>query len=428
MSSSVHQLVLESAKLWNENRVTEAIPVCEKILRIEPNNIYGIINLAASYGAQEGATERVRELFNRAYKINPNNIIVLNNLAAIALDDCEYEISLAYHEEILKQHPLHSEVLSSKGRIYLTQGRLKEGFELNEHGIGLPNSRGGTNPFSKAAWRGEYCNKLLITYEQGLGDTIQFIRYAELCKQRANKVYVLCPPEISDLVETCPWVDKAVQIVCENEFNEHISVMSLPYLFGTTLETIPSTIPYLYARKSKVEANIIESNKLKVGLVWAGNPRRHSVRASMVDKKRSIIFNSYSKLLELHKDVQFYNLQYDASSVEWRNFGFSEAVQDGLILDPIKDAKDFSDTAAIIAQLDLIITVDTSVAHVAGALGRNVWILSRFSSCWRWLINRTDSPWYPTATLFRQLKSDDWDSVLENVFQSLKKLIASKNI
>lgn len=425
MSDSVPQLIQQSAKLWNENNIVEAIEVCEKILRIEPNNIYGLMNLAASIGAVEGVTDRVRDLFDKAYRLDPSNIVVLTNLAAIALDDCEYQKSLEYHDRILEQQPLHSGILSSKGRVLLTLGNLKEGFALNEHGLGNENARGLTQPFSKSAWRGDYCNKLLITYEQGLGDTIQFIRYAELCKQRANKVYLLCPPEISGLMETCPWIDAAVQKITENEFNEHISVMSLPHIFGTTLETIPATIPYLYARKSKVDANRIETDLLKIGIVWSGNPRAHLVRASMVDKKRSITFDHYVPLLTAFDGVQFYNLQFGAHNGCQGSSWFNDAVKSGLIIDPIRDAKDYQDTAAVIAQLDLVITVDTSVAHVAGAMGKPVWILSRYSGCWRWLTNRDDSPWYPTARLFRQTKPDDWDGVMASVFQSLKLLVES---
>lgn len=424
--SKVKKLIQQSAQLWNDNKPDQAAKVCEKILSIEPNNIWGLINLAASYGAQEGVTDRVRDLFNRAYIVDPKNIIVLTNLASMALDDCEYQKSLEYHERILVQQPLHSSILSSKGRVLLSLGNLKDGFALNEHGLGLENSRGKLQPFTKSAWRGDYCNKLLITYEQGLGDTIQFIRYAELCKKHANKVYILCPPEIKGLMETCPWIDGAVQMICENEFDEHISVMSLPYLFGTVLGTIPATIPYLYALKSKVEENIVKSDQLKVGLVWSGNPRRHSIRASMVDKKRSITFSQYAPLLTM-EGVQFYNLQFGAhKESETKDNWFNDAVKAGLIIDPIREARDFSDTAAIIAQLNLVITVDTSVAHVAGAMGKPVWILSRFSGCWRWLTDRTDSPWYPSAKLFRQQKQDDWDGVIVEVMQSLKKLIESR--
>jgi tetratricopeptide (TPR) repeat protein len=414
MSAKVQKLIQESAKLWNNNEPDKAVKVCEKILDIEPNNAWGLINLAASYGAQEGITDRVRQLFDKAYKFSPTNIAVLTNMAAIALEDGDYDKCLEYHELILNQQPLHSSILSSKGRILLTLGRLKEGFELNEHGLGIESCRGALHPTSKAAWRGRYCNKLLITYEQGLGDTIHFIRYAQFCKFHANKVYLLCPPEISGLMKSCPWLDGVVQTICENEFDEHISVMSLPHIFGTTLENIPAAIPYLYARKSKVEANLIKNDKLKVGLVWAGNPRRHSIKASMVDKKRSITFDHYKPLLELSDEITFYNLQY------------GEVVEG--IENPIKNAKDYEDTAAVIAQLDLVVTVDTSVAHVTGAMGIPVWILSRYSGCWRWLTERSDSPWYPTARLFRQPRPDDWTSVISEVHESLKKLIETRKV
>ena len=413
--TDIQALIAESARLWNNNEPAKAIPVCEEILRQQPDNIYGLINLAASIGAEEGITDQVREIFAKAYAVDSSNSVVLTNLAAIALDDCEYQKCMEYHDAILKKEPFNSEILSSKGRLLLTLGQYKEGWELYEHRIGLEHSGVIAHPFSKAAWRGAYCNKLLITCEQGLGDTIQFIRYASLCKQRVNKVYLLCAPEIGKLMETCPAVDAAVQTISENEFSEHISILSLPRIFGTTVETIPANVPYLFARKSKVEANLLKSDKLKVGLCWAGNPRKHSIRASMVDKKRTMRSEQFSPLYRLHEQVQFYNLQ----------FGSNEFPA-GLVLDPIRDAKDFEDTAAVIAQLDLVITVDTSVAHVAAAMGKPTWILSRFSGCWRWLTNRNDSPYYPAARLFRQPKPDDWETVISEVFDALKNLVDNR--
>ena len=404
-------LIQESYKLWKENKLDESAVLCERALELEPNNVMALVNLAASWGAREGATKRVRELVNRAYALDPTQISVLQNLAAISLDDCDYQKSLEYHDKILEQQPLHSDILASKGRILLTLGNLKEGFELTEHGLGIPDGRGSFQPFSKAAWRGQYCNKLLLTWEQGMGDCIQFIRYAELCKKRVNKVYFLCPLELKGLLETCPWIDACVQRICENEFDEHISLMSLPVVFGTTIETIPATVPYLYARKSKVEARPLISDKLKVGLVWAGNPRPHHTKANLTDRKRSITFDHYKPLLGI-KGIEFYNLQY------------GEPPQEGIVnFDHIKD---FSDSAAIIAQLDLLITVDTAPAHVAGAMNIPVWVLSRFSGCWRWLTGRNDSPWYPALRLFRQPKESDWDSVMKEVEDSLGKMVLQK--
>jgi len=189
--------------------------------------------------------------------------------------------------------------------------------------------------------------------------------------------------------------------------------MCLPRLFGTTLETIPAETPYLFADRAKVElwAERLagEPAARKVGLVWAGNSREHNPGAQAVDRRRSVRLQKYAPLAATD-GVRFFSLQKGEPAAQ-----ASDPPAGMSLIDLTAELADFSDTAALIANLDLVITVDTSVAHLAGALAKPVWILSRFDGCWRWLNGREDSPWYPTARLFRQADPGDWTSLFQKL-------------
>ena len=190
-------------------------------------------------------------------------------------------------------------------------------------------------------------------------------------------------------------------------------MMSLPLVFDTRLETIPANIPYLFASQTAVEkwrGKLPElDSRLKVGLVWSGNPRSQYTELAATDARRSCDPQFLAPLLEVG-GVQFYSLQ---------KFGPPAPVQFHLI-DKMEACRDFADTAALVANLDLVVSVDTSVVHLAGALNKPVWLLNRFDSCWRWLQNRQDSPWYPAMRIFRQPQPGDWNSVILQVRDELR--------
>jgi hypothetical protein len=199
--------------------------------------------------------------------------------------------------------------------------------------------------------------------------------------------------------------------------------MSLPLAFGTTLETIPASVPYLAPDAGKVMAwrqRLAALPGRLVGLVWAGASRRHDPDAHAIDRRRSMTLRDLAPLADL-PGISFVSLQKgDAAAA-------SPGPRPELPLhDFTAELDDFADTAALVAALDLVITVDTAMAHLAGALGRPVWILNRFDACWRWLLHREDSPWYPTARLFRQSSPGRWDDVVDQVRASLASLACSR--
>jgi len=217
----------------------------------------------------------------------------------------------------------------------------------------------------------------------------------------------------------------AAQIVSKGDplpdFDIHCPLLSLPLAFETRLGTIPSATPYLSARGTKTSAwrdRLGTHEKPRVGLVWAGNPRKEQLNASRMDHQRSIEFDRLAPLFQVTK-CEFYSLQKGDDAVTQ----LRDSTLRQLVIDWTDDLHDFSDTAALIENLDLIIAVDTSVKHLAGALGKPFWLMNRYNTDWRWLLDREDSPWYPTARLFRQDETRQWDNVIARVQAALHDLV-----
>jgi Glycosyltransferase family 9 (heptosyltransferase) len=265
---------------------------------------------------------------------------------------------------------------------------------------------------------------ILLHAEQGFGDTLQFCRYVPRVQERGAHVILEVPKPLRELMSTLPCM---VQIVSRGDplpaFDLHCPLLSLPLAFGTLIETIPSRTPYLAAPENKRSAwrdrpgkhGLGKHERPRVGLVWAGDPRKNLPGANRVDRRRSLQFDRLAPVLQV-RECEFYSLQKgDDAQTQLR-----DSTLDHRIIDWSADFHDFSDTAALIENLDLVIAVDTAVAHLAGALGKPLWLINRYNTCWRWLLDRDDSPWYPTARLFRQDKSRVWDGVIARVQAALK--------
>jgi hypothetical protein len=255
-------------------------------------------------------------------------------------------------------------------------------------------------------WTGEALagRRLLVWAEQGLGDTLQFVRYAALLAGQGVDVVVEVQPELERLVrQSLPQVEVVARGQRLPQFDVHAPLMSLPHLLHTRLDTIPAEVPYLFAEEAADRLGA-RDGRLRVGLVWAGNPQHKN------DRRRSLNPNVLAPLSSL-RDIQWFSLQPGTTTPPPLD-----------LVDLTADLTDFADTAALLMQLDLVVTVDTSVAHLAGALGRPVWILLPYAADWRWLVERSDSPWYPSARLYRQSAPGDWPSVVERLRADLAKL------
>jgi hypothetical protein len=260
---------------------------------------------------------------------------------------------------------------------------------------------------------------ILLHAEQGFGDTLQFCRYVPLVAELGARVVLEVPKELHELMRTLPCT---VQLVSQGSplpaFDLHCPLLSLPLAFETRLESIPARVPYLSAPENKRSVwrdRLGQHERLRVGLVWAGHPRKHQPVNNRGDRHRSIRFDQLTPVL-LIDGCEFYSLQKgDDAVAELRSSALRRRV-----IDWTDDLQDFADTAALIENLDLVIAVDTSVAHLVGALGKSFWLLNRYDTCWRWLLDRDDSPWYPTARLFRQDATRTWDGAIARIQAALR--------
>ncbi len=274
--------------------------------------------------------------------------------------------------------------------------------------------------FAQPLWSGEAVDGrvLLLHAEQGYGDMIQFCRYVPLVAAR-GRVVLEAPRALVRLFSGLAGVER---IVVQGDplpaFDLHCPLLSLPRAFATTLETIPGGVPYLGTDPAQVSAwrdRLAGLARLRVGLVWAGEPRATDRIRGAVDRRRSISLGHFARLAGVG-GIAFVSLQKGEAAAQTRS------PPPGLRLhDWTGELEDFADTAALIAALDLVISVDTAVVHLAGALGKPVWLLNRFDTDWRWLLDREDSPWYPTLRLFRQHRPGDWAGVLERVAAALRR-------
>ena len=352
----------------------------------------------------------------QALQINPDFAGAHNNLGIIHKESGRLPEAEECYRRALQIQPDYPEAHSNLAITLLTRGELMAGWEEMEWRWKTPQMKSGWRHVSQPQWGGEEARgkTLLIHAEQGLGDTLQFCRYATLAAESGLKVILEVQAPLVKLLHGLSGVD---QVFAYDEtlppFDLHCPMLSLPLALNTTLETIPSATAYLQADMAQINEWQIRLAALpnkgyRVGLVWAGNSHTHWPQAALIDRQRSLSPEQLAPVLSL-PGFAFFSLQKEGTT----------APENLPLIDFMSEMKDFSDTAALIANLDLVITVDTAVAHLAGALGKPVWILNRFDSCWRWFREREDSPWYPSARLFRQPSPGEWKTVIEKVAEQL---------
>ncbi len=337
--------------------------------------------------------------------------------------------ALASYDEAIRIRPDYADAYWNQSLALLLLGRFEEGWSLYEWRLKKDNIKNRYYNGSEVAWRGEgqiSGKRLFIQSEQGLGDSIQFVRYLPMVVALGAQVIFQVQKTLVSLFKS---MNLSVTILAKGdplpEFDAYCPLMSLPYVFKTTVETIPAPIPYVVADDVKIRfwtSKVGEKGRLKVGLVWNGGFRPNQPEVWSVNERRNIPIALFSEFLQ-HPGVDFFSLQKgDPAESEIRGKEH-EFWSQGNFYNFTDELFDFSDTAALIAALDLVISVDTSTAHLAGALGKPTWILNRYDTCWRWFEDREDSPWYPTVRLFRQDERRDWGVVLSEVRDSLSALL-----
>jgi tetratricopeptide (TPR) repeat protein len=416
-------------------KMAEAIAAFQEVVRLKPDFVEAHYNLGNALHHERRLVEAIAN-YHRALELRPDYADAYNNLGVALRDGGHLDEAMACFDEALRIQSDHGGAHVNRAMAWLQEGKFEAGWVEYEWRWQHKQS---LRPYPQPLWEGEpLAGKTILLYaEQGLGDTIQFIRYAPLVKEQGGAVMVDCPAALVPLLSTCSGIDMLVPGGASlPPFDVQLPLLSLPRVLGTTLETVPAEVPYLRAdaalveqwrreldaavgvppsggRGRPAEAGTPTSNRpaFKIGIAWQGNP---TVEA---DRWRSIPLEHFAPLARVPR-VRLINLQKGAGIEQFAGIaGQFEVLSWNQKLDQGPGA--FLDTAALMTCLDLVITSDTATAHLAGALGIPVWVALAYIPEFRWMLGRTDSPWYPTMRLFRQCQPGDWSELFERITSEL---------
>ena len=407
--------------LFKTHRLAEAADSFRQALALRPEFAPAWLNLGNALRLQN-ELEPAIEAYRRALALHPDRADAHVNLANAYRAQNRLEEALAASRRALALAPQMPQAHLNTAMVHLVAGDLRAGWPHAEYRQVLKLGGAGRE-FDRPQWRGEEPlaeRTILLHAEQGFGDTLQFVRYAAEVIALGAAVYVEVQPALQTLLAAS--LPQAAGVLAHGEplppFELHCPLPSLPLAFQTDLASIPAEFPYVRVPdtyKERWRGYADGGQALRVGLAWAGNPTHPN------DFNRSLTLAELRGIFTGLPAAQFFNLKKELSAADAATLAAAPE-----LTDPGPLLGDFADTAALIEQLDLVIAVDTSVAHLAGALGRPVWVLLPFSPDWRWLLGREDSPWYPSARLFRQPRTGDWGTVLMQVRCALEQLCAEK--
>ena len=399
--------------------------ISEKLLRraieIDPAFLDAHCNLGTLYTRKGMAIEAIAS-FRNVLTVDSHNVFALCGLGFTLFNLGDEAAAAACYRLALDAEPTCATALFNMSSILLSEGRFAEGWAAYEMRWQLRHFASDRQLFDQPRWTGEDITgrRIYIHTEQGFGDTFQFVRYALLLAERGVTVILAVQPALAQLLRH---VHPSIQVIAKGQdllpsFDVYCPLLSLPHIFRSDLSSIPAPAQYLHPHAEDLSrwADRIDSANLRVGIVWAGNPQHTR------DRIRSIPHSCLGQITRVY-GVTFYSLQKGPAAAD-----LPQVASRYPVINLDEELRDFTDTAAAIAHLDLVITVDTAVAHLAGALGKPVWILLSHASDWRWLKDRTDSPWYPTARLFRQSMLGHWDDVLASVREKLEIMVARRLI
>ncbi len=439
----------QAMALHQQGSLAEAERIYREILRQQPNH-FGALHRLGVIALQTRHTEQAVELIRKAIGLNPNVAAAYSDLSKALLDLKRPAEALASYDKAIALEPDYAMAYCNRGNVLSNLNRSAEALASFDKAIALKPDYAEAHwnqsiclllmgrfeqGWRQYEWR-KKCNEpiaicnypqplwlgeqniagktLFIWGEQGLGDKIQFCRYAKLVEARGAKVILSVPQSLLKLLkQLSPTIELIGPDEVPNDFDYHCPMLSLPLAFGTTLETIPAQQQYLKAVEElrlTWAARLPPKTKPRIGAVWSGGT------ANTNDQYRSIELEQLFPILS--PDADWVCLQKEV-----REKDLAALRQRGRIAFFGDDLRDFSDTAALLDLMDLVITVDTSVTHLAGAMGKPVWILLPYSPDWRWLLDRDDSPWYPSARLLRQQQIGNWAGVIDQVKDELRSVI-----
>jgi hypothetical protein len=438
-----------AATLLNLGRYDDAVISAREALRLRPDYVEAYENLSGALKELKQYDEAA-EALRRCLQLRPDSAEIHNGLAGVLLMQGRFNEALvevhqallldfnlagahanlgttfflmgrlaeaeATYNETLQRHPDNAEVHWNRSLLWLMQGDFTRGWP--EYEWRWRRRDAVQRNFYAVPWDGSpLAGRTILLYaEQGMGDTLQFIRYASLVKRRGGTVIVESQPPLVKFLSACPGIDRVVAYGDElPPFDVHAALMSLPAIFGTRLESIPNEVPYLLVDtelRQKWRDELASQPGFKVGITWQGRQETNWVAY------RSIPLQKFAPLAQI-PGVKLFSLQKGAGVEQLLTRTF-EVTDFGNRLD--EQTGPFLDSAALMRNLDLVVTADTATAHLAGALGVPVWVALPVVPDWRWMLDRTDSPWYPTMRLFRQTRLGDWESVFAQMADELKML------
>lgn len=438
--------LLELAELYAQHgRLSDAIGSCKSYLAQSPTPIPGLLALATLYENQgnfsaaedmlhqavdaagddvESKMVRLNELgtrlrrmgkipeavdaLNQAIELEPNRTELRYNLGNALMDNGAPDEAIKQYQTVLDVIPQHAEAHLHLGFAFLLKGNLKRGWREMEWRWKIPLFAETALPTPR--WKGEKINgAVLLLSEQGFGDSVHFVRYAAQVAERCNRVIVYCPKPLARLMKSCPGVDEVV--TWDEPIPDHaayVPMMSLPFVFKTELDTIPQNVPYFSVQAEDIAAwgkNLAALPGPKIGLVWSGNPKnlRERMRAIPSAAVLEMVEGCNASFICMTKDRP---TDLDHWPDNLHHFG---------------DAfTDVADAAAVVENLDLVLSIDTLMTHLAGALNKELWILLAPTADWRYLLDREDSPWYPSARILRRTQDEDWHAFMKRVTRELK--------
>ena len=411
--------VNSASALRSLGRWADAEHALRRAIELDPKYVTAhnnLGNLLRETGRPQEAIPLLRESIQQA----GDNPRLWNNLGSALRETWQLTEALAAYRHAVALKPDHAEAHLNLSMALLAAGDYATGWQEYEWRWRVPGTvPAGDFRFSSPRWQGEALPqaRVLLHAEQGLGDALQFVRYVPLAAERVGHVVLECPPELHSLFSRLPG---NITVCSRGEalppFDFQCPFLSLPLALGMNApDDVAIKIPYLNADPTRVQvwANRLPSpaHTKRVGLVWAGNPRLHDPSAHLIDRRRSLRLEMLRPLLE-HEEITFFSLQKGEARQEL-------AAWSGRVIDLGEELQNFDDTASLVSNLDLVICVDTSVAHLVGALGKPVWMLSRFDACWRWGEIGQHTHWYPSMRIYRQEIYGDWTLPLQRLADDL---------
>jgi tetratricopeptide (TPR) repeat protein len=405
--------------LYKLKYLDAALADYDRALVLQPNNL-DVLNNRGGVLVELGQLDEAVDSYDRGLSIAPKSPVLLINKGNVLADRHKFEFALSNYAEAAATEAMRPEAKWCQSLVRLRLGQFAQGWREFEWRWQQASWAPQRRNFIERLWLGREPlagRTILLHAEQGFGDTLQFVRYAKLVAGLGPIVLLEVQSSLKPLLSNVAGV---AQTLARGDplppFDLHCPLMSLPLAFGTSLGSIPAEAPYLHApadRLARWRDRLGEKRSLRVGIAWAGSALHKN------NHQRSIALDRFAALLAA-PEIEFVSVQKDIAPADAAILsGHANVIHIG------GELHDFADTAAVISYLDLVVSADTSVVHLAGALGRPVWVLVPFSPDFRWLLGREDSPWYPTARLFRQPRLGDWESVIARVQDDLKRLAAT---